>query len=794
MAMQQRSRGGIRVAAPIREQMEIGMKRKHAKRKVTPQQKSNPAKVSLLEARFNHPFGRIGMFAARTCASAATWALVNSIMMAGPAHAQKTNAPAVTAGGTNESTRLPDVVVEDKKESYKADRVESPKYTEPVRDIPQTITVIPQTVIADQGATTLRDVLRNVPGISMQAGEGGGGLPGDNLTIRGFNARPDIYVDGVRDYGAYSRDPFNTEQVEVSKGPASSYAGRGSTGGSINLVTKAPHDAPAYAGTLGLGTDEYIRSTVDVNQPIASIPHSAARLNLMWTDADQPGRDVVHNSRWGFAPSLAFGIDQPTEITFSFVHMKQNNVPDYGIPWVPAGNTNAVLSSRINKAPQVSYDNFYGLVGYDYEHVSTDVGTLQLQQKIGDSLTIRDLVRFGRTERSSAITAPRFTDLDPSTNVVSDTSINRQLQRRDITNEILANQLDATWKFETGPLAHALVGGLELTQEDQDNQNSAQTAGQPLTDIFHPSPHDKPIGAKMPANNGVLNNARVQTVAVYAFETMKIGKYVELLGGVRFDHVESDFKSATNRFERTDDMLSWRGAVVVKPVEQGSIYFGAGSSFNPSVDGAVGMALATNTVNLAPEKTFTMEVGTKWELFKERLLASAAVFRTEKTNARTVGLNPGDPVTVLAGEQIVQGVEVGLSGNITENWQAFAGYTFMDTEIKKSNTPAEDGAELSNSPKHSFSLWTTYRFNWGLELGGGTQYVGERTNGTTTNIRTAPNYWLYDALVAYHVNEHLTLRLNVYNLADEKYIDRVGGGHFVPGAGRSAVLSASVKF
>ncbi|MCG3150582.1 MAG: putative TonB-dependent receptor BfrD [Verrucomicrobiae bacterium] len=756
------------------------MKREKTKSKVVPQ----------LEPRI----GRAGTFTARNCASAATLALVNSIMMAGTVCAQDTNAPAVTAGGTNESARLPDVVVEEKKETYMPERVESPKYTEPVRDIPQTITIVPQTVIQDQGASTLRDVLRNVPGISMQAGEGGGGLPGDNLSIRGFNARTDIYVDGVRDYGAYSRDPFNTEQVEVSKGPASSYSGRGSTGGSINLVTKSPHEEPAYGGTFGLGTDEFIRSTVDVNQPITFIPHSAARLNLMWTEADQPGREVVHNSRWGIAPSLAFGIDQPTEVTVSFMHMQQNNIPDYGIPWVPVGNTNAVLASRINKAPPVSYKNFYGLVGYDYEHVETDVGTVQLQQKIGDSLTIRNLSRVGRTDRSSAITAPRFTDLDPGAGVVSDTTINRQLQRRDIENQIFANQLDATWKFETGPLAHALVGGVELTREDQDNRNSAQTAGQPLTDIFNPNPHDKPTGANMPANTGVPNDARADTVAVYAFETLKIGEHWELVGGVRYDHVESEFKSATNRLSRTDDMVSWRGAVVYKPVEKGSIYFGAGTSFNPSIDGNVGMALATNSVSLKPEETFTLEVGTKWELFKERLLATLALFRTEKTNARTPGVNPGDPVTVLDGEQIVQGVEVGFTGNITDNWQAFAGYTFMDTEVKESNTAIEEGAELSNAPKHSFSLWTTYRFPWGLELGGGTQYVGKRTNGTTTNIRTAPDYWLFDGLIAYHVNENVTLRLNVYNLADEKYIDRVGGGHFVPGAGRSAVLSASVQF
>src|SRR5687767_10922918 len=167
------------------------------------------------------------------------------------------------------------------------------QYTEPLRDIPQTITVIPQAVFREQGATTLRDVLRNVPGISIQAGEGGGGLPGDNLSIRGFSARSDIFVDGVRDYGAYSRDPFNTEQVEVFKGPTSAAFGRGSVGGSINMVTKRPGLKSLYSGTLGFGTDEYKRFTLDVNQPLkdAGLETSAVRLNGLYHDADTPGRD-----------------------------------------------------------------------------------------------------------------------------------------------------------------------------------------------------------------------------------------------------------------------------------------------------------------------------------------------------------------------------------------------------------------------------------------------------------------------------------------------------------------------
>ena len=224
-----------------------------------------------------------------------------------------------------------------------ADRVEgvgqsptvaSPKFTAPLRDVPQTISIIPQAVIQQQGATTLRDVLRNVPGITFQAGEGGGGLPGDTFSLRGFSAGNDMFVDGIRDTGGYSRDAFNLEQVEVAKGPSSSIAGRGSTGGAINQVTKSPHMQESYGGTIGVGNASYRRGTVDLNQPIGESSSGAAlRLSAMWTDAGVPGRDIVENSSWGVAPSLAFGLGSPTQVTLKYQHLTQNNVPDYGLPW-----------------------------------------------------------------------------------------------------------------------------------------------------------------------------------------------------------------------------------------------------------------------------------------------------------------------------------------------------------------------------------------------------------------------------------------------------------------------------
>ena len=664
----------------------------------------------------------------------------------------------------------------------------SPKYTQPLRDTPQTLTVIPQTLIEEQGAATLRDVLRNVTGISLQAGEGGGGLPGDNLTIRGFAARNDIFVDGVRDFGAYSRDPFNVEQVEVTKGPASLYTGRGSTGGSLNLSTKTPHLEASRGGTVGAGTGDYGRATLDLNQPLPNlgIEGTAVRLNLLWTDAGVPGRDAVENRRWGVAPSIAFGLGTPTRITFDVSHLDQDNTPEYGLPWVPANHV--ALAPYADKPAPVDYDNFYGLTGRDYEKTVTDLTTGKIEHDVNEALTLRSLVRHGRATRDSIITAPRFAS-------TIGTDLNRQLQSRDLTDTILAYQGDLSARFATGSLEHAIVAGLEAARESSENRSRTGPAA-PLADLFHPNPDDSYPGPI--THTGARTESTAETAAVYVADTVKLGERWQISAGLRWDHFGIDFDSiaadgAVTPFDRTDRMVSWRAGVVHKPRENGSLYLAAGTSFNPSADGAIGLSLSASTEDLAPEKSRSYEGGTKWDFFGSRLAVNAAVFRTEKTNARTPGVNPGDPPVVLQGEQRVDGVELGLSGRLTDRWSAFAGYTWLTSEIRESNTAAEVGKELTNTPEHSVSLWTTYRLRRGFEIGGGAQFVDDRFSNTT-NTRVAPDYWLFDAMASYDLNSSFTLRLNVNNLANERYIDRVGGGHFIPGPGRSVALTTIFHF
>lgn len=719
-----------------------------------------------------------------------------------------------TQPGTG-TQQLPEVIVTGQQVPlYKPQAVSSPKYTGPLRDVPQSITVIPQELIKEQGATSLRDVLRNVPGISIQAGEGGGGPAGDNLSIRGFNAKTDIFIDGVRDFGGYSRDPFNLEAVEVYKGPSSSTSGRGSTGGSINQTSKTPKLEPFYIGDVTGGTDNFFRTTLDINQPlflnqgnpgspgvpaakgakevqpVAATPTTGAalRLNGLYHTQDIPGRDHVEDERWGVAASLAFGLGTDTRLTLSYLHLEQDNVPDYGIPWVPATNTDPRLISSRDKAPPVSYDSFYGILDRDYEEISTDVATVLFEHDFSDTLKLRNISRAGRTTRDSVITAPRFAG--------TGSTLNRQFQSRDQEDSVLSNQTNLTAEFNTGTIRHTLTTGVEFAYEE--SENKARTAdAAPQTDLFNPNAHD-PYTGKI-SYSGARQEAEVFSAAAYVFDKIEFNDQWEVNGGLRYDYMETDYTSVdadggVTDLTRDDHMLSWRAALVFKPVEFGSIYFGYGTSFNPATELLVSSSSGgiINQFDTDPEESRTYELGTKWDLFDEKMSFTAALFRTEKTNARTP--DPADPTSFeLTGEQVVQGLELGLAGSITEQWRVFAGYTYLDSEIEASNNADEIGNELSNTPNHSFNLWTVYDLPAGFQIGAGAQYVGDRFNNNA-NVRVAPSYWVFDAMLGYQVNENVSLRVNVYNLGDEEYIDRLGGGHFVPGPGRSVAVSATIKF
>jgi TonB-dependent siderophore receptor len=680
-------------------------------------------------------------------------------------------------------------------ETYQREDSSSSKYTQPLVETPQTVVVIPPEVISQRNATTLRDVLRNTPGITFQAGEGGGGLPGDqNFTMRGFTARNSVFVDGIRDAGSYTRDAFNLESVEVAKGPTGTIGGRSSSSGAINQISKTPHLEDSNGGTLGVGADNYRRVTTDINQALND--DMAFRLNLMYHDADVPDRDVVENERFGIAPSFTLGLGAASRLTLSYLYQEEDNVPDYGLPWVEITQGGVTYpTGAYNANPRVDQSNFYGLRNYDFEDLTTQVATVKFEHDFSANARIENITRWLDSDRNSAITAPR--------------QAGRQLQRRAMTNENLTNQTNLVVSFNTGGLQHDLVTGLELATEETTSRNSAQATNQPGFDLHDPNPNDRPFGP-MPPITGNPSKTELDSIAVYVFDTLTLNERWEVTGGVRWDEVDVDYElrsyetgQVTTRLDKSDGLLSWNTGIVFKPREDASIYLSYSSAKDPTVDaGAVGASLSdsptsANNVNLDPEKSRHYELGTKWNLSDIGLSLTAAVFRTEKTNVCT-RLTNNDPY-VLSGEQRIDGLELGIAGNITERWSAFGGYAYLDSKIERSANPDEVDAALLQTPEHSISLWTTYVLPFDLTIGAGAQYIDEvvrsRTvtdSGVVNNILSS--YWLVDAMASYPLTQSVTLRLNVTNLTDKFYVDRIGGGHYVPGPGRSASLTADIRF
>lgn len=654
---------------------------------------------------------------------------------------------------------------------YKVDRATSPKLTEPLRETPQTITVVPQKVIEERGATSLREVLQGVPGITLAAGEGGGNQ-GDNLRVRGFAAGNDLYIDGLRDLAQYTRDPFNLESIEVVKGPASVYAGRGSTGGVVNQVSKYPRLETFLGGSVGAGTNGTLRTTADVNRPLAGLPGGAFRLNVLGQKTEVAGRDLVGDDRWGIAPSVTIGLGTPTRVTASYLHLYFDGTPDYGHPFVGG-----------RPAP-VSRSTFYGFADLTFERTEIDVGTLRLEHDFSDQITISNQFRYADSTRDAVVNPPREPNL-------ADDVVTINTPARDSGNKTFLNQMNAIVATETAGVRHKIVAGFEVGREELDFAAFA-FAGAPFTDsLLRPNPFRPFPGTREAAPTSDRETA-ADVLAFYGFDTIEIGPWVEVVGGVRWDRFDAEFDDSVTveSFDRTDEKLTYRAALVGKPLPNGNVYFAYGTSFNPSAEA---LSLSEATASVKPETSRTYEVGTKWDVLEERLALSAALFRIEKTNARTASLVLDDPIQVLDGEQRVDGFEIGAAGSITQEWAVFAGYAFLDSEIERSNVPDETGKEIINAPDNAFSLWTTYRLPYRTEVGFGSQYVGSRfANNTNTN--KVDDYWLFDAMLGYRAFENVSFRINIFNLSDKFYYDRTHPQHTIPGPGRSALFTTSVNF
>jgi catecholate siderophore receptor len=736
---------------------------------------------------------------------------------ASQAHAQNADEPKI----------LPKVSVQatETEPTPKVDRVSSPKFTQELIDIPQTISVVSKEILSQQGATSLSQALRNTPGVTFLLGENGNTATGDSIFMRGFDTQGSIFIDGIRDLGSVTRDTFNTEQVEIAKGPAGPDYGRSAASGYVNLASKVPVPESFSSGSASYGTSSNGRVTGDVNHRFAGTG-SALRLNVMGQDGDVDGRDFIERKGWAFAPSLAFGLESDTRAYFYLLHSEQDNTPDGGVPTIglegffnPAFDTGGA-NAGVNPA-QVDRDNWYGLAS-DFEEVRGTMFTARIEHDFSDNVSIRNTSRYGKLRQFyvlSGVNALTVTDPDPDLWTVA-----RTRQSKFQENTLLTNQTNVTAKLLLGSMQHDITGGFEFINEEQYNP-AYVGLGLPITpaNLYHPNRNDVQPGYA-PVRNGVFTRGETQTEGVYVFDTVTLSEKWQATAGFRVDTFDTDFNSAilsTVEANPTlpvgtlvpvqlavdDTLLSYKVGVVFKPAENGSIYLSHAISEQPPGGANFTLSTAANNVNnpnLDPQKGTNLELGTKWDLRGGALAITAAVY--DSKNENELAPDPTDPTLFIQiGEREVKGVELGIVGKLTDNWEISGGIAKMDTEIKR-GLANQNGLQITWSPDLTFTSWTTYHTPFGLSFGGGVRYVDSVIRPVSTNaappppnqsnMRSAPDYWVVDLMASYQINDKVSLQFNGYNLTDELYVAALnnGGSRYNPGAPRSALLTVNFTF
>jgi catecholate siderophore receptor len=668
-----------------------------------------------------------------------------------------------------------------------------------IKDTPQSVNVVPQKLQREQAVTRLEDALKNVPGVTLNAGEGA--ARGDTINIRGFSAFNDFFLDGVRDAAIYVRDPFNLDSIEVLKGPSATLFGRGSTGGAVNQVSKAPTSTPLGVLAADYGSNDEFRGTLDVDAPIGS--SAAFRLNAMGESSHVAERQFVDTRHWGVAPELSFGLGGPTTATLAYFHLSEHDIPDSGVPF-------------INGAPaNVPRQNYYGLAS-DQAISEVDVGTFRLRHVFSPNISVSNTLRYANYSFKYRFDAPNFGSVAsgglgppaPGT-PLGDILVGRDSPSSSGVQTNLTDQGDLTARFSTGILTHTLVAGFEVARQTNDldryaNPFDSDNNWIPETPLLHPDPNEVRPAEPVTTTQDTVANSE----AGYVTDTVNVGAHLDLIAGVRLDRFAAGYVQHSLRtgavldLNHTDVVASPRFAVVFKPTRWESVYVSYGTSFDPSAEA---LTLTSKLADLGPVKATTYEVGTKSSLFGGGLLVTGAAFHTEVDNAQINDPdNPG--LTVLQGNQTVQGFELGATGHITSKLEITAGYTYLDG--KASGDTGSDpvirytNALIPNVARNAANLWLEYDVADPWEVGVGLNYLDHRLgNIVTPGVTPAvvPSYTVVSAMTSYRVNDRLSVQLNLINLANTLYYDNIyytsaSENHVIPGAGRTFKVTLRASF
>jgi catecholate siderophore receptor len=641
-----------------------------------------------------------------------------------------------------------------------------------LRDTPQAITVITKELMRDQGMQNMADVIRYVPGIGTSQGEGNR----DAAVFRGNNSTSDFYIDGIRDDVQYFRDFYNIDSVEALKGSNAMIFGRGGSGGVINRVSKAPQWATIREGSLTLGSWSNRRAALDVGQAVND--SVAFRVNAMVEDSESY-RNGVEIERAGINPTVAIRAGKNTSVVLGYEHFRDDRVADRGI-------------SSLNGRPyQTDESTFFGSAEQSPTWVRVDAFTAVIDHDFGNGVAVRNRTRYADYDKfyqnvfaSGGVNA--------TTGNVNLGAYNTGMQR---TN--LFNQTDLTFTLNTGAIKHKLLAGAEFGRQETDNLRMTGYLSPTSTTTTFPVPaanpvYTAPVSFRPSATDA--NNHGVATVAsVYLQDQIEFSRTWQAIVGVRYDRLKVDFLN--NRDGKsvnvTDTPVSPRVGLVYKPVEAMSIYASYSRAFVPRAGEQLGSLTLSNSA-FDPEEFTNVELGAKWDI-RPNLAATFAIYQLDRTNVVIPGVLSTDPSRLVDG-QTSKGVELGLSGNLTQAWSVMGGYAYQDAKLKTVPGTTLNGATLAQVPDQTFSLWNRYQVTPEFGAALGVVYRDQMFAGVSNTV-TLPSYTRVDGALFYTLSKNYKLQMNVENMFDKKYYSAAHSDtNITPGSPRAVRVTLNARF
>ncbi|WP_294122671.1 TonB-dependent siderophore receptor [Sphingomonas sp.] len=685
-------------------------------------------------------------------------ALLASSFLASPALA----ADADAGSGNVELAEADPIVVVGERQGYDAkDTCAATKTCTPLKDVPQAVSVITAEQIDDQSLRSISDVVLYVPGASFNSGEGNR----DTIVLRGNSSTADFFVDGVRDDVQYFRDFYNVDRVEVLKGPNAMIFGRGGGGGVVNRVLKRSTHSDFQNFALSGDSEGGFRLTADVNQPLNQ--QVGIRLNGLYEDGDSFRRHV-DLKRYGVNPTVGIQAGDSTRVDLSYEYFHDRRTADRGVP--------SVADPGVDE-PLKGFDSvFFGDPDKSFAKVDAHIGTIATEHDFGNGLTLRNRISYGHFDKFYQ----NIYANSRATSTVTLGAYNNLNNRRN-----LFSQTDLIWENKLGGIDQTLLFGFEASRQKSRNfrQTGTFAPGANIVPLSDPTVVLDGLISFARAGNDADNRTKATVAALYVQDQIRPADWIEIVAGLRFDSFKlsiDDFRPLPNggEFSRTDKLWSPRLGVVLKPNDKLSIYGSFSRSYLPQSGDQFG-SLDISTEALKPERFDNYEIGAKWQPV-EGLLATAAIYQLDRTNTR-FQVSPG--VFELSGKQRSKGLELGLSGNVTQSWQVSAGYAWQKAEVTEATTACSTGdCKVPLVPRHTLSLWNRYDVTKDLGVGLGV-IARSKSFATISNAVKLPGYTRVDGAIFYKISKEVEAQVNVENIFGAGYFPTANSdNNIAPGA------------